>query len=254
MQTRRTLLTVAAVGAGAVLARSPSRAAGGTAVKAIAFDVFTIFDASSLDDAIEEQFPGQGRAVGALWKGKLFDYFFLRTLEKRYADGSQVASEALCYACTAKGLTPTPGAIKAMVDAFSHLKICPNSAEALRRMHEAGLRLACLSNLTEAMLTSSTQSAGIAPLFERFLSTDRVQAFKPDPRAYAMAEHAFRLPRREVLFAATGGWDYTGSKAFGLETFWVNRSGSMPEVLGIEPDGKGATLTELASYAIGRAK
>ncbi|GGF35952.1 haloacid dehalogenase [Aliidongia dinghuensis] len=254
MQTRRTFLTVAAAGAGAALLGSPSRAAGGNPIKAIAFDVFTIFDASSLDDAVEAQFPGKGRAVAAVWKDKLFNYFFLRTIEKRYADGGQVASEALRYACTAKGLDPSPSAVKAMVDTFSHLKIWPDSTEALRRMHGAGLRLACLSNLTEAMLRSSSQGVGIAPLFEHYLSTDRVQAFKPDPRAYAMAESAFGLQRREVLFAATGGWDYTGSKAFGMETFWVNRSGSMPETLGIEPDGRGATLKELADYAIARTK
>ncbi|MBV9877838.1 MAG: haloacid dehalogenase type II [Verrucomicrobia bacterium] len=254
MQTRRTFLTIAAAGASAALVGSPSRAANGNGIKAIAFDVFTIFDASSLDDAIEAQFPGQGRELGALWRDKLFNYFFLRTIEKRYADGGQVASEAWGYACSAKGLNPSPTAVKAMVDAFFHLKIWPDSAEALRRMHEAGLRLAYLSNLTEAMLKSSSQGAGIAPLFEHYLSADRVQAFKPDPRAYAMAEDAFGLPRREVLFAATGGWDYTGSKSFGMETFWVNRPGFVPETLGIEPDGNGRTLVDLANYAIVRTK
>ncbi|BCQ56989.1 haloacid dehalogenase type II [Burkholderia gladioli] len=252
MRTRRSFLTAAAVGA-AVTAMSPlSRASEPSTIKAVAFDVFTIFDTSTLDGVIEVNFPGRGREIGALWKDKLFNYFFLRTIEKRYADCNAVAAESLRYVLSTKGLDPSRRVIESMVDAFSHLKIWSDSEDALRRMREAGLRLAYLSNLTEAQLRSSSQGAGIAPLFEHYLSSDRVQAFKPDPRAYAMAERAFGLRREDVLFAATGGWDYTGSKSFGMETFWVNRPGFKPETLGIEPDGMGSTLTELAAYAISR--
>lgn len=267
MQTRRTFLTLtacAAVGAGttACAVAPPPVAMGGTSrqaagsgrIQAVAFDVFTIFDFSSLDEAAERQFPGKGHELVASWRDKFFQYFFLHTLEGRYVECEKVIDESLRFACKANGLAFEPAGIEAMVGAFFHLKICPDSAEALRRMHEAGLRLGFLSNLTEAMLKSSSEQAGIAPLFEQWLSTDRVRAFKPDPRAYAMAETAFGLDRHEVLFAATGGWDYTGSKAFGMETFWVNRLGFMPETLGIEPDGEGRSLTDLSDYAIARSR
>lgn len=252
MQTRRTFITVAAAGAAAI--GSSVRAADIGRIQAVAFDVFTIFNASSLDDVAEQEFPGKGRELAALWKDKFFQYFWLRTLERRYADCHQVIEESLRFACKNKGLTAGPEVIETMADTFFHLKIWPDSTEALRRMHDAGLRLGYLSNLTEAMLKSSSQEAGIAPLFEQWLSTDRVQAFKPDPRAYAMAESGFGLDRHQVLFAATGGWDYTGSKAFGMETFWVNRPGFPPETLGIEPDGTGRTLTDLANYAIAHSR
>jgi len=232
----------ASLAAGPALADRPC-------IDAIGFDAFTIFDARTLDDAAEAWFPGQGQALGALWKIKLFDYCWLRTLNRRYVDFRQVAEESLRFACSAKGLDPRPEAITAMVAAFSALKIWPDSAQALTRMREAGLRLAYVSNLTEAMLKASDEAAGIAPLFEHRLSTDRVQAYKPDPRAYAMAETTFQLPRNRVLFAAFGGWDYSGAKSFGLETFGVPR-----ENLGVAPDGEGRMLTDLADYAIARAK
>jgi 2-haloacid dehalogenase len=249
MQTRRTVLTAMA---GAAMIGSSARAASTAGIRAVGFDIFTIFDTRSLDDAAEAQFPGKGRDVAAIWKVKLFDYFFLRTLNRRYVDCRQLGADALRFACTSKGLTADPKAIEAVVDVFFHLKILPDSAEALTRMREAGLRLAYVSNLTDAMLKSSGEAAGIAQLFELRLSTDQVQAYKPDPRAYAMAERAFGLERRQVLFAATGGWDYAGAKSFGLETFWVNRTGALRENLGVEPDGEGRTLTDLASYAIAR--
>ncbi|MHC2332934.1 haloacid dehalogenase type II [Bradyrhizobium sp. USDA 4454] len=251
MQTRRTVLAAIA---GAALSRSSAQAASTDRIQAIGFDIFTIFDPRSLDDAAETHFPGKGRELAGLWKAKLFDYFFLRTLNGRYVDCRQLGADALRFACTSKGLTADPEAIAAIVDVFFHLKIFPDSAEALRRMRDAGLRLAYVSNLTDAMLKSSGDAAGIAQLFEHRLSTDQVQAYKPDPRAYAMAERAFGLERGKVLFAATGGWDYAGAKSFGLETFWVNRTGALRENLGVEPDGEGRSLTDLANYAVARAR
>lgn len=41
-------------------------------------------------------------------------------------------------------------------------------------------------------------------LFEDHLSTDKVQAYKPDPRAYQMALEAFRLQREEIALGSRG--------------------------------------------------
>jgi 2-haloacid dehalogenase len=65
-----------------------------------------------------------------------------------------------------------------------------------------------------------------------------------------MAETALRIPRDNIVFAAFGGWDAAGGKAFGLDTFWVNRLGAPVERLGVPPDAVGLTLTELAHYAM----
>jgi 2-haloacid dehalogenase len=250
-QTRRRLLTAVA---GAAVLASSSRAADKKRIQAIGFDVFTIFDFRSLDAVAEAQFPGKGQELAEPWRAKLFEYSWLRTLNGRYADFNRVAEEALRFACASKGLTASPDAVQKMVNVFFDLKISPDSAEALRRMRDAGLRLAYVSNLTDAMLKSSGEAAGIDSLFEYRLSTDRVQAYKPDPRSYAMVEKAFGLERGQLLFAATGGWDYSGAKSFGLETFWVNRSNDPREYMGLEPDGEGRTLTDLANYAIARAQ
>jgi len=253
MQTRRTFLTTTA-GAGAALLASSSRAAATGRIRAIGFDAFTIFDARSLDQAAEAWFPGKGQALSGLWKTRIFEYCWLRTLNRRYADFRQVTEEALRFALASQGLEAKPDAIEAMVGVFFQLKIWPDSAAALTRMRDAGLRLAYLTNLTEAMVKSSDEAAGIAGLFEDRMSTDRVQAYKPDPRAYAMAETIFKLPREQILFAAFGGWDYSGAKSFGLETFWINRFGVPRENLGVAPDGEGRLLTDLADYAIARSK
>jgi len=113
----------------------------------------------------------------------------------------------------------------------------------------AGLRLGFLSNFSEAMLKANLKAPGLEGRFEHLLSTDRVRAFKPDPRAYGMGPTAFRLKTQEIVFAAFAGWDAAGAKAFGYPTFWVNRLKSVPEELGAKPDAEGS-LQELVDFVL----
>ena len=57
------------------------------------------------------------------------------------------------------------------------------------------------------MLDAAVRNSGLEGILEPHLTTDRVNAFKPDPRAYQMGIDAFGLRREEITFAAFGGWD-----------------------------------------------
>src|SRR3954447_4043593 len=119
---------------------------------------------------------------------------------------------------------------------------------ALQSLKAGGIRMAFLANLTPEMLDAGVRNSGLDNLFEPHLSTDRVQAFKPDPRAYQMAVDAFGLRREEIAFAAFGGWDAAGAKAFGYATYWVNRANAPPEELSLPPDATGSDLRGLESF------
>lgn len=85
-------------------------------------------------------------------------------------------------------------------------------------------------------------------MFAKAISTDAVRTFKPDPRAYRLAVEVLRTPRDRILFAPFAGWDAAGGKWFGYETFWVNRLGTPPEVLGVKADGMSRNLDGLVEY------
>jgi 2-haloacid dehalogenase len=102
------------------------------------------------------------------------------------------------------------------------------------------------------MLENLLTNAGLRPLFNALISTDRAKAFKPDPRAYALGPSVLRLPREEIAFAAFGGWDAAGARWFGYPTFWVNRLGVPAEELPPGPDAVGPTLHELAAWVAAR--
>jgi 2-haloacid dehalogenase len=81
------------------------------------------------------------------------------------------------------------------------------------------IRMMILSNFTSRMMNSCVTSSGLGGIFEGLLSTDQVQTFKPDPRAYQMGVKAFDLDREQILFVAHGGWDAAGAKVFGYPTY-----------------------------------
>jgi 2-haloacid dehalogenase len=251
--TRRQLLVGATLAAGAAsqIAIGPafSQAVSTTGkIKAVAFDLFTIFNPLSVDDVIEQQFPGKGKQLATAWRTRIFEYCWLRTLNQNYVDFRHVLDDALTFTFEAAKVDLESPVRAKLMDAFLQFKPWPDSVAALSAMRKAGIRLAPLSTFTEKMLKTNCTNAGIADQFEHYLTTDRVRAFKPDPRAYRMAEETFKLRRDEIVFAAFGGWDAAGAKSFGLNTFWVNRLGVPIEQLGVTPDKIGSTLTELAQY------
>ncbi len=110
--------------------------------------------------------------------------------------------------------------------------------------------MAFLSNLTDAMLDAVVKNSALEGFFEPHLSTDKVKAFKPDPRAYQMGLDAFKLRKEEIAFAAFAGWDAAGAKWFGYPTFWVNRSNAPVEELSATPDGMGSGLGDLVKFVL----
>lgn len=246
---RRDFLALAAGAAGAIMsARTQAGPSAAGPIRAIAFDAFTTFDARPLNGLAEKLFPGNGPALTNGWRTRQFEYTWLRTLSGSYRDFWHVTEDALVYAAKSVKLELDAAQRDQLMQAFLEITAWPDALPALKRLKASGLRLAFLANPTVAMLDRWVANAGLEGLFEPHLSTDRVRAFKPDPRAYRMGIDAFGVARESIVFAAFGGWDAAGAKTFGYPTFWVNRAGAPAEELGVAPDGTGSTLTDLADF------
>ena len=245
---RRRFTLLAAYGIAATAARAHAEVR--PKYKAVAFDGFPIIDARPIIARTEEMFPGRGKELSNVWRMRQFEYCWLRTLGGNYADFWQVTEESLIFATKMLKIELSGDQRDALMDAHLKLKAWPDVAPALRALRDAGVRMAFLSNLTPAMLDAVITNSGLDGLFEAHLSTDKIRAFKPDPRAYQMAVDAFKLQREEIAFAAFAGWDVVGAKWFGYPTFWVNRSNAPAEELGVAPDGVGADLNDLTKFVL----
>jgi 2-haloacid dehalogenase len=242
---------LALVGAATSLIGSSTsiRATTRAKIKAIAFDGFTVFDPRSVFVLADRLFPGKSGDLSNTWRIRQFEYAWLRTLSGRYVDFWQVTEEALVFAARMLGIELTSDKRRLLMEAYLNINAWPDTVSALKSLKESGVRMAFLSNFTATMLDAAVKKSGLEGIFEPHLTTDRVRAYKPDPRAYRMAIEAFGLRRDEIAFAAFGGWDAFGAKSFGYPTFWVNRLNLPVEELGIAPDAIGTTLHDLARFA-----
>lgn len=100
------------------------------------------------------------------------------------------------------------------------------------------------------MLQANAENAGLTPFFDALVSTDANHSYKPDRRAYGLGTDRLHLAKRDILFAAFGGWDAAGAKSFGYPTIWVNRFDQPVEELGIRPDRTSPNLSGLLDYVL----
>lgn len=205
-------------------------------IKAIAFDGFVIFDPRSVEKRVEAVLPGRGAEFTNSWRTRQFEYCWLRTSGDKYSDFWHVTDDALRYTAKSLKIALTSEQHDALMGAYLKLQPWPDVREGLAELRKRGIRLAFLSNFTAAMLDANLKAAGLSEFFEPHLTTDRVRAYKPSPQAYQMGPDAFGLQKRQIAFAAFGGWDAAGAKWFDYPTVWVNRGGAPAEELDAQPD------------------
>jgi 2-haloacid dehalogenase len=248
--SRRPLLLASAALAATALVQ-PTRAQENRRYRAVAFDGFVIIDPRPVAARAEEMFPGRGDALMEAWRTRQFEYTWLRTLAGRYAGFAQVTRDALIVAAKAVGLDLPNAKRDRLLATFGELKAWPDVGPALREIKAHGIRMAFLANPPDRMFDAVVRNSGLEGLLDRHLSTDRVQLYKPHPRAYQMGVDAFHQPREAIVFAASAAWDAAGAKAFGYPTFWVNRGGLPLEELGAVPDAIGSSTADLVKFVAG---
>jgi 2-haloacid dehalogenase len=215
-------------------------------IKAIAFDLYgTLFDVHSVAARCDQQFAGRGREISHLWRQKQLEYTWLRTLMNRYVTFEQATQDALRYTCKHLALDLDDNACQALCDAYLQLQPFPEVPETLRQLRRRGLKLAVLSNGSPHTIGAVVGHAGLRAEFDHLLSVDPVRAYKPDERAYGLAEQAFGIGRAEILFVSSNGWDATGARYFGFPTCWINRAGNVFEEMGQMPDWQVRGLDEV---------
>src|SRR5262249_4569962 len=145
----------------------------------------------------------------------------------------------------------TPERKSALLNAYLHLKPWPDAEMSLRTLKQAGVRIITIANFSPMMLRSNAYAAHLTDLFDDLISTDLNHTCTPDPRSYELGMKQLHLEKNEIVFAAFGGWDAAGAKAFGYPTFWVNRFDLPPEQLGVIPDGTSNSFAGLLAFVLG---
>jgi 2-haloacid dehalogenase len=218
-----------------------------TKIKALVFDAYgTLFDVYSVGTLCDSLFPGRGSPLTQLWRAKQLEYTWLRSLMGRYVDFTMVTQAALEYACRVLHIKLDAAKTAQLMAAYNNLALYPETRDALAAL--SGLKLAILSNGSPAMLGPLVKNAGLDNILTAVISVDEAKIFKPDPRVYQLAPDKLGVAVSEIGFVSSNYWDAAGAKNFGFQVFWINRTGTQPDALGMEPDCVLSKLTELTAH------
>jgi 2-haloacid dehalogenase len=234
-------------------------------IRALVFDAYgTLYDTQSVITLTERLCPGKGGLITQLWRLKQLEYSWLRGLMGAYEDFWSVTRAALVFALDCAEVPAEPALCEQLMANYLALDLYPEARAALTGL--GGHRLAILSNGSTAMLDALVRNSGLDRVLDAVISVDGAQSYKPDPKCYALVEPALGLPKEDVLFVSSNGFDVAGAKRFGFKVAWIRRAAPAPsvsaqpgpaelfrmlrgraETLGLEPDFRVGALTDLAA-------
>ena len=216
-------------------------------IRAICFDLFTLFDPRAVVESAKAVLPSGAAEFCEAWRTRQFEYSWLRGAAGQYVDFREITRASLAYASRARGVSLSEAAQRTLVEAYTRLPPWPDAEPSLDAFRKRGLKLAPLANYSPDMIEALLKNAGLDRYFDDLISTEAARTFKPDPRAYGLGPARLGFEKEEIAFSAFGGWDAAGAKWFGFPTFWVNRLSVPAEEL-VTPDGTGPTLAELDTF------
>jgi 2-haloacid dehalogenase len=220
-------------------------------MKLIVFDVYgTLLDVYSIRAKCEEFAPGKGMLISNTWRTKQIDYTRLRSMhgKTKYKSFWQITQDSLDWSLSNAEVILSLQEKKILMSQYSRLETFPENLEVLKHLKSKGYSLAVLSNGNTSMLDTALKASGIFDLLDSVISADELQLYKIDPKVYELIQKYNNVDLKDILFVSSNFWDIAGAGWCSLKTFWVNRMGQQPEVLGYLPDCNGKNLIDLKNF------
>ena len=209
------------------------------------FDVNeTLLDLGALDPHFERIFGDAG--VRRAWFGQLLQSALVATVTGAYTDFGKIGAAALEMTAERQGVALADEDKEQILGGMRELPPHPEVAESLSRLHDAGLRLATLTNSTQQVAEAQMENSGLRDYFEQLLSADAVRSLKPAPEPYRMAAQTLGVDVGEIRLVAAHAWDVAGALRAGCAAAFVARPGMVLDPLVERPDLVGADLREVA--------
>jgi 2-haloacid dehalogenase len=202
------------------------------------FDVNeTLLDLAAMDPHFQRIFGDAG--IRVTWFSQMIQSALVATVTGAYRPFGAHAMAALEMTAERAGVELADDDKQAVATQLRQLPAHPEVAPALRRLGDAGLRLASLTNSTEEVARAQLEHAGLIDAFELVLSADTAGRLKPAPEPYRMAAERLGVAVDQVRLVAAHA-------SAGCATAFVARPGKVLDPLVERPEIVGADLAEVA--------
>ena len=218
----------------------------------LAFDgMETLLDLGALAPFFKRVFDDG--SVAQEWFGQAILYSETATLTGHFTPFGSLAAGILRMLGGIHQVAVTASDLDELKGLLSKVPPHPDVGPALRRLKDAGFRLAMLTDSpVPGPGAGPLARAGLAELFESQFSAESVRQYKPARATYQMVAQELSVTTTSVCMVASHVWDLIGAKSAGCATALVTRKDVAPLILpGVpRPDLVGPTLTEVADALV----
>lgn len=213
--------------------------------RVLLFDVNeTLLDLAPLKRRISDILIDPGKAE--LWFATMLQHSLAMTVAGQYAAFQDIGAAVLRMLARNGDMAMSEADAKEVLSVMRELTPHPDVAPALKRLKASGLRLAALTNSSQAGVAAQMENSGLAEFFERQLSVESVGKFKPHAEVYAWAAREMGVRPDECMLVAAHGWDVAGAKWAGMRAAFIAREGQQKFPLAPEPD---VDVADMAAFA-----
>jgi 2-haloalkanoic acid dehalogenase type II len=161
--------------------------------------------------------PAPGRVLRERWEEIQFG-----VIQGRYRPYREVLAESLRLLADERGWLWHEDEGKALTRSMRSWQPFPDTAPALRRAHDAGIRLVIVSNTDRDIIEHSVHHIE-APIDDVIVAED-VGAYKPALPPFERALEVIGAPPEQILHVAFGfKYDIGPAQQLGFASAWVNR-------------------------------
>ena len=212
--------------------------------RAIVFDLIgTLLDLQAMDMHFERFFGDA--AVRKEWFTQTLQLAMAAVITNNYEDFGVQADTGLEMTARHYKVSMLGEEKNLILGTLRKLRPFPEVAQSLKRLQDAGLKLAALTNSTAQSAEAQLTYAGLRAHFEQVISADEIRCFKPAPEVYLLAASRLGVEPGQVLLLSAHDWDVTGSLRAGYSAAFVARPGQVLNPFGPQPDVRGADLNEV---------
>jgi 2-haloacid dehalogenase len=187
----------------------------------------TMLDLSALDPLFASWFGDA--AVRKEWFAQTLHCALTLAATRAFKSFAEVGAGALNTIANRHGVSLPADALPQLRATMEHLPAHPDVEPGLRLLHEAGFKLAALSNNPLPVVRQQMRHAGLAELFDEIMSVDEAGALKPAPEVYALAVTRLGLPPDAIWMVAAHGFDIAGATRTGMRGAFVARPGQLQD-------------------------
>ncbi len=192
----------------------------------LAFDLHgTLTDTAALNPYFVRVF-GDAARTGE-WFSQMVNLAMATSMTGVFVAYPTLALAALQMVADRSGVPLTDSERTELTERVRNLPLFPDVKAGLQQVASAGYRMALLTNTPQGADETTLEHLGIGDFFEKVLSVEMMQCYKPAPQVYLAAAEALSVSPSDMMMVTAHNIDTTGAIRAGCQAAFITRPGEV---------------------------